>query len=709
MQLTMPKLNYKLIGLSIAGVLALLVLAAVLFIAFFPKELAAREAERRIEAATGRELTLGRNIEVSFYPALGFSVDQAALSNPQGFPSDAPFLAADRIVFAVALLPLLRGDVQVKQLIFEGAELRLMSAAEGDNWTFPTDASTESGGESQPGTIEDLRLEDVHLIDGAISYQGADGEPPLSLEDVDATLSLNSLDQPARIDAAFDYRDERLNVDATVATPRAVLDGGQTPFTAQVRSAPLQADFDGGFNAATGALSGRIEANGASLRRLMTWIGSPMDAGGGFGAFRVAAQMAHEGQTTALSDATLRLDDVEARGNLTLLTQENGRLRVTGALTSPNLDLNTYLPPPAQGAQASGVEVDTAWSPAPLDLSGLRALDADLNLNVAALRFQQMSFADVALRLLIANGAADARLSRVSLYGGAGTARLIADGSGATPRIAVQLDAQNVQAETLLRDAIGFDRIIGRGRLSASLVGSGASQAALMRSLNGTAAFTFNDGQWRGVNLAQVARTVQAVVAGEAAGPSAATDFAELASTLTVSNGVAATENLRLLNPFVRLEGRGLVDIGAQTIDMRLAPRAVRSIQGQGGDAGVAGLGVPFRISGPWSRVSFRPALEDVVQDQLRDILSRQEAGNPLARLGESLFGRAPAAETETSAAPAEGEGETPAPTPSEQTQTETPAQRPQDRARDALGGLLRNAIGGAREQPKEEAPPPSP
>ena len=76
--------------------------------------------------------------------------------------------------------------------------------------------------------------------------------------------------------------------------------------------------------------------------------------------------------------------------------------------------------------------------------------------------------------LRVANGAADARLTRISLYGGNGTARLIADGSGATPRIAVELDAQNIQAEPLLRDAIGFDKIAGRGRCALRSSGTAA-------------------------------------------------------------------------------------------------------------------------------------------------------------------------------------------------------------------------------------------
>lgn len=694
------KLSLKAIAIGAGVFVAALVLLVVAFIAFFPKELAAREAERRIEEATERDLVLGGEIDVSFWPVLGFSVQNASLSNPEGFPSEHPFIAADRIVFAVKVMPLLRGAIEVKELIFEGAEVRLLAEEDGTaNWTFPTEDTAED-----QFTLDDLRLDDVRLVDSMISFQGADGGAPLVLEDVDAGLALQSLDSPADLTAALTYRGERLNIESTLGLPRAVLEKGQTPLSANLRSAPLNASFDGTFNAETGAMNGRIDARGDSLRRLLAWFGSPMAEGGGFGRFNLGAQMARQGETTALTGAALQLDDIEAQGNLNIVNQENGRLRIAGGLTSERVNLNTYMPAPAQGAAASGVETSAAWSQDPLDLSGLRALDANLDLSIGTLQFQRMSFSNVALAMRIANGALDARLSRISLYDGGGVARLIADGSGAMPRIAVELNAENVQAEPLLRDAIGFDKISGRGRLTASLVGTGGSQAAIMRSLRGSASFAFNDGEWKGINLAQVARTVQAVVSGEAVGSAASTDFAELAANFTFADGVAATDNLRLLNPYVRLEGRGLINVGAQTIDMRLAPRAVNNATGQGGDASVGGLGIPFRITGPWSRVSFRPAIEDVVQDQLRNVLRQQESGSPLSRLGEALFGRTPAAETPAATTPATGE--TPAPTAEGETPAPTPAP---ERPRNPLEDIFRRAVEGQREQPKQEEPAPTP
>lgn len=706
--MALPKLNWKTIAVALGGVAGVLVLAAVMFIAFFPKELAAREAERRIEAATGRDLALNGAIDVAFWPALGFSVEQAALSNPEGFSTEHPFIAAEKIVFAVALMPLLRGDIQVRELIFEGADLRLISGPEEGatpNWAFPTENTDDDG-----TTIEDLRLDDVRFSRGRIAFQGAEGEP-LVLENVDASLALDSLDSPASLNAAFDYLGQRLTVDSNIGVPRAVLEKGETPFGVRVRSALISADFDGVFQVETGALAGRIEANGDSVRRLLAWVGSPMGEGGGFGPFRVSGQMAHVGERTELNDATFRLDAIEAQGNLALLTREDRPLRIDGALSAGDVDLNPYLPAPAQGAD-SGVNAESAWSDAPLNLSGLRALDANLSLTLGGLRFQKMSFQNVALALRVAGGAADARLTRIALYGGAGTARLIADGSGATPRVAVELNADNVQAEPLLRDAIGFDSIVGRGRLTASLVGQGATQAALMRSLRGDAAFNFNDGQWKGVNLAQVGRAVQAL-RGQAAisgdGQGDATDFAELAATFAVIDGAAATQDLRLLNPYVRLTGAGIVNIGAQTIDMRLEPRAVASSAGQGGNAADQGYGIPFRVRGPWSRVSFQPALEEIVQNELRDIIAREareNPDNPLSQLAGALFGtQTPQA---PDVAPAEN-AETPAAPPADGAPAEQPAQPPAQEQSNPLGDFLRRAAERERERQQQEDAQPAP
>jgi AsmA protein len=619
-----------LIGGSIVVVLAIAVAAVV---AFFPRDLIVAELKKQVQTATGRTLTIAGETGVTFWPTLGLSAEDVTLSNPPDFPAAAPFLAARRIVFAVSAAPLLRGDVQVQRLFLDAPELTLVARKEAPpNWTFPADAP----GDASRKTLKALRLDDVRITDGALSFTGDEGGAPLILSDIDATVSLAALDAPATVDGSLVYRDEPVRIKATAAKARALLEQGETPLTITLESGPLTANLDGAADLATGAVRGKLNARGASLRDLLAWMGSPLPPGPNFAAFSVESGVSARLPTIAFTGGAFRLDAVAARGSAEVRIGERGRLAVSGALSIPTLDVNPYLPAPAgqtATAGAGAIDTGTAWDARPMDLAGLKAMDADLALGVGDLRFQRMQFTDGQLRLRLANGVADASLSRVALYGGGGTARLVVDASGAAPAIRSEIDAANIEALPLLTAAIGFDKIEGKGRLKASLAGRGRSQAEIMRSLGGTMTFAFADGAWRGVNLAAVARQVQAALTGESIGTASKTDFAEFAADFAVANGVASTSNLRLLNPFVRLDGTGAIDIGAQTTDFRLSPRAVRSMEGQGGDALARGIGVPFRARGPWSKIEFKPDLEGVARAQLDRALGGRSVEEALGGL----------------------------------------------------------------------------
>lgn len=640
----------------LAALLALIVVGIGAFFFFFPKDLAIAEVKKQVQISTGRTLDIDGQVDLTIFPAVGFIANDVRLSNPQGF-AGAPFLTAKKITFAVAVTPLFKGDIEVRRLILDQPVFTLIALKDGAaNWVFPE--QPPKPGEA-PQKLKSLRLDDMRLIDGAMTFIGADGGDPLQVEDIDAVLDLKSLDQPAQLDGSARYRGQALDFGANIGNPRATLEKGATPVRFTVNAPAVKGALDGNMDTATGVITGRLETSGASARTLLDWLGSPLPAGPGFGAFEVKSDFMAKGPSYAFTKGAFKIDTVNAAGDVTVNVGETGRLAITGGLAIPLLDTNVYLPAPpaAAGAQGGGAGVNTAvaWDTKPMDLAGLRSMDADLQLAVSDLRFQKMQFTSAQLGLRLLNGIADARLSRIALYGGAGTARLVVDARDTAAKITTELDVTGVQALPLLTAAIGLDKIEGRGALKANLTGSGRSQADIMRTLSGTTSFTFNDGAWRGVNLAQVARTVQAAITGGTIGAAAKTDFAEFAAAFQVTNGIAVTNDMRLLNPFVRLEGAGAIDIGAQTINMRLSPRAVRSIEGQGATAASQGIGVPFKVSGPWSKPAFAPDLANVVQSQVQRALDRNNLGgltNIISGGGQQKTNTDPAANPEQTVTP---------------------------------------------------------
>ena len=151
---------------------------------------------------------------------------------------------------------------------------------------------------------------------------------------------------------------------------------------------------------------------------------------------------------------------------------------------------------------------------------------------------------------------------------------------------------------------------------------TGKSPNAIMHALAGKGAIVFRNGRIRGVDLANVARTIQNALSGAATSSEASTGFTEMGGTFTIASGVMTNKDLHLLSPFFRMTGAGNINLGEQTIDFVVNPKAVASLKGQGGEQGARGIGIPFHVYGPWSHIHYSPDLSGVAKDILQSVMT---------------------------------------------------------------------------------------
>jgi AsmA protein len=163
--------------------------------------------------------------------------------------------------------------------------------------------------------------------------------------------------------------------------------------------------------------------------------------------------------------------------------------------------------------------------------------------------------------------------------------------------------------------------------------GKGASLRAVMSTLGGAVDVLVQDGEIRNLNVAKMIRTLGAnVIKGWQADKDEKTDMSALSALFRIENGKAATDNLRLLGPLVRVTGAGTVDLGAKTLNFRLDPKLVLSLEGQGGANEPAGFGVPIVAEGTWGEPRIYPDMSGILDDP-------QGAYSRLNALGAGLFG----------------------------------------------------------------------
>jgi AsmA protein len=129
-----------------------------------------------------------------------------------------------------------------------------------------------------------------------------------------------------------------------------------------------------------------------------------------------------------------------------------------------------------------------------------------------------------------------------------------------------------------------------------------------------------------------------ATLSGWQSGDAEKTDFASLGASFKIAQGKAQTSDLHLSGPLVRMAGVGTVDLPAQTINFRVDPQVVASLEGQGGGNDLEGLGVPVAINGPWAAPSIYPDIAGILDNP-------QAAYEKLSKLGGGLV-KLPSAES---------------------------------------------------------------
>jgi AsmA protein len=280
------------------------------------------------------------------------------------------------------------------------------------------------------------------------------------------------------------------------------------------------------------------------------------------------------------------------------------------------------------------------WSDRPFELAFLRVFDGVAKVSVGELSVQKIRVAPGELEANLAGGLLSLVLSRADLYGGPIQAKLVVDAGSSTPRHAASIDFAKVNARQLLADAASFEYLEGSLRAKADVQATGASPQAIVSSLSGTADLTLEDGAIRDIDVSAMVRALmsQALHGWQDKGQERAkekTELTMLSAKFRLNNGQATTDDVRLAGPLVRMTGKGTADVAAQTLDFRVDPKLVLTLQGQGATGATgdpAGLGVPVAIRGTWSNPEIYPEIAGILDNPTA-------AFDQLRKMGGALFG----------------------------------------------------------------------
>ncbi len=216
----MKKLKW--IGLSIAGILLLLVVVAAIILATIDVNQYKREIEDTVKQQTGRNLLISGDIEISLFPWLGFSVGKVSLSNAAGFQPDE-FAGVDRVNIKLKVLPLLTGDIHLASIELDGLLVRLQRRADGvSNWDDLTSAQqvpSEVKGKKDKSSGQPLAalvIGGINISNTNIYWQDQQGDVDLALSDFHLTSDEITLGEFFHIESRFQVTEKGQNMQAKI-------------------------------------------------------------------------------------------------------------------------------------------------------------------------------------------------------------------------------------------------------------------------------------------------------------------------------------------------------------------------------------------------------------------------------------------------------------------------------------------------------------
>jgi AsmA protein len=574
---------FKMRVLKIAGaaIAAVIVVLALLLMIGIPSGFLTSAIQDRVERETGYKLVVNGATRLGIWPSLNVTLNDITVQDPKARDPDSR-LTIGSVQADIPLRSALSGRPQINELVVTKPVLYVPLRRDRD----PRVDSAPRPAAPGDAAANDFTIDRVKVVDGAVVFT--------NLRD------------------RVDNRIDGINADVVVGADR------QISFAGSARSGEHPLKFDT-----------RAALPAGSLERQNIPVELMLDSPGLMGrSLSAKAQVRANGAVLAINGVSGALDGVPFNGWASADLSSKPLLKLD--LDFQRFDIGT----PSRGRPPAPSQPGKPWSNEPINLAGLNYVDAQIRISAAELNIGDARFAPAAVDAALGGGVLKAQFSHLGVYGGEADGELTIDVSANTPSYILRSDLAGVRALPLLSGLADFDKIDGKMQAKLAFRSSGSSQRAIVSTLSGAAFVVFQDGAIRDLNIAKMIRSLTSgTLSGWQEGRDQTTDLTQLSASFRIEQGQAATSDLTLVGPLVRMTGTGTLDLAAKTLAFRVEPKLVMTTEGQGSAANPVGLGIPVAIEGPWAQPRIYPEVAGMLDNP-------DAAYAKLKEMGKGLFGQ---------------------------------------------------------------------
>ena len=565
-------------ALKIAGaaVGAILIVLVVLLIVGIPSGFLTSEIQARVERESGYRLTIAGATKIGLWPSFNVSMSDLTLEAPKDHDGRTR-MTVGSVQADITLKSLWAGKPQITELEIVRPVLYRPLLRERESQATPAPTSTKSTDGSDAPMIDRIKI-----TDGSMVLSNVRDRVENRIEGINVDIRLGS-DRNVKVTGSARTGNQPVKFEVKAVLPPAPLER---------QNIPVQLVFE-----SPGALQAPLSAK---------------------------AEVRLNGNVIMINGLTGTLGDGAFNGWASVDVASKPLVKVDLDFQRLDVAKTQATSQDAQGTQP--------WSNATIDLNGLNYVDFQVRISAAELDIGKARLAPASIDARLASGVLRASFANLGAYDGLISGQVAIDASTGNSSYALAIDLVGVRALPLLQGVADFDKLDGKMQAKISGRSSGNSQHAIMANLTGTVFVNFQDGAIRGLNVAQMIRSLTASTLSGWQEGQQNTDLTQLSASFRIDKGQATSNDLTLIGPLVKITGAGTIDLPAQALAFRVEPKLVMTIEGQGRASDPVGLGVPVVIDGPWAKPR--------IYLDMAGILDNPDAAYAqLKQMGQGLFG----------------------------------------------------------------------
>jgi AsmA protein len=533
--------------LAIVGIVAVLfVIAAIVLPMLIDPNNYKDDIRAAVLEKTGRELTIGGEIEWTVFPSIGFDLYDLELSNREGF-GDQPMLNIGAAGTSLKLIPLFSRKIEIGTIRLRDVSAYLHQKANGqNNWEDFSGPASGSQDESpgDDGDFGEIVVSGVEISNANVTWN--DAGQITELTNFGLNASNIALGRPVDLEGGFSVNLAQSQMSGDVEFSGIVhseanaaaygIEGLKISFEGKQgpagESIPLDlqinANADIDFNEDKATLSdfgltfhdlavngelnvtslvetprfeGQLKVTEFSPKSLLKSLGmSAPDTADASALTSLQADMNFAGTSSLanMRNLNLKFDKSTFNGNFKIENFDRPRLAFDFRIDSLNLD--DYLPAPGT---ETGTKSGAESAETDLTVEDFRGFTGGGDFRIEELIVAGLTITDVSLKMN-SNGKG-INFSPISskAYGGLHKGDINIDASGNRPILTTSQQMNGIQVEGLLQDLAGSARLQGSGDIKLNIRTDLTNSQTSRQALSGDMAISFVDGAIVGINVAE--------------------------------------------------------------------------------------------------------------------------------------------------------------------------------------------------------------